>query len=205
MGNRAQIIFEGNNFGVYMHWNGGRDSVGPLLEYCSLMNPYHATLQVETFLQVARNSFNVGEIMETPKRITSSTVVLEDNGTYVVNRSWQIIKRVKREGMKEQNSYDHDEMLLHIDQSQPKNLQLGKEYLLAKNVEAKDLRIGDKIFAFTLDSKPEICVVEGFGKHFTAEEIPYINKYPNQEWEGRISINPNNYLKNKTYKTLSTI
>lgn len=160
MGNRAQIIFEGNNFGVYMHWNGGRDSVGPLLEYCSLMNPYHATLQVETFLQVARNSFNVGEIMETPKRITSSTVVLEDNGTYVVNRSWQIIKRVKREGMKEQNSYDHDEMLLHIDQSQPKNLQLGKEYILAKMLKQKIYESGIKYLLSHLILNPKYVLLK---------------------------------------------
>ena len=31
MGNRAVIEFENTNMGIYLHWNGGRDSIEPLL------------------------------------------------------------------------------------------------------------------------------------------------------------------------------
>ena len=38
MGNRAVITtkenFENNGIGIYLHWNGGRDSVEGFLEYC---------------------------------------------------------------------------------------------------------------------------------------------------------------------------
>ena len=42
MGNRAVITtrenFENNGIGVYLQWNGGRDSVSAFLEYCRLRN-----------------------------------------------------------------------------------------------------------------------------------------------------------------------
>ena len=40
MGNRAIITtkkdFDNNGIGVYLHWNGGRDSVQAFLTYCKL-------------------------------------------------------------------------------------------------------------------------------------------------------------------------
>ena len=36
MGNRAVITTRKRDLGVYLHWNGGRDSVEAFLEYCRL-------------------------------------------------------------------------------------------------------------------------------------------------------------------------
>ena len=36
MGNRAIIKGHGNSLGIYLHWNGGRDSVEAFLAYCKL-------------------------------------------------------------------------------------------------------------------------------------------------------------------------
>jgi hypothetical protein len=40
MGNRAVITtkenYENNGIGIYLHWNGGRDSVNAFLAYCKL-------------------------------------------------------------------------------------------------------------------------------------------------------------------------
>ncbi len=36
MGNRAVITTEDKQMGVYLHWNGGRDSVEAFLDYCDL-------------------------------------------------------------------------------------------------------------------------------------------------------------------------
>lgn len=36
MGNRAVITTPERKVGVYLHWNGGRDTVEPLLKYCEL-------------------------------------------------------------------------------------------------------------------------------------------------------------------------
>lgn len=36
MGNRAIITTPERELGLYLHWNGGRDTVDPLLKYCEL-------------------------------------------------------------------------------------------------------------------------------------------------------------------------
>ena len=36
MGNRAVITTPERKVGLYIHWNGGRDTVEPLLRYCEL-------------------------------------------------------------------------------------------------------------------------------------------------------------------------
>ena len=36
MGNRAVITTRSKDIGVYLHWNGGRDSVEAFLKYCEL-------------------------------------------------------------------------------------------------------------------------------------------------------------------------
>ena len=36
MGNRALIKGKGSNLGVYVHWNGGYDSVLAFTHYCKL-------------------------------------------------------------------------------------------------------------------------------------------------------------------------
>lgn len=36
MGNRAVITTSERKVGVYLHWNGGRDTIEPLLKYCEL-------------------------------------------------------------------------------------------------------------------------------------------------------------------------
>ena len=36
MGNRAVITTKERDLALYLHWNGGRDTVEPLLKYCEL-------------------------------------------------------------------------------------------------------------------------------------------------------------------------
>ena len=36
MGNRAVITTKERELALYLHWNGGRDTVEPLLRYCEL-------------------------------------------------------------------------------------------------------------------------------------------------------------------------
>ena len=36
MGNRAVITTKERKIGLYLHWNGGRDTIEPLLKYCEL-------------------------------------------------------------------------------------------------------------------------------------------------------------------------
>ena len=36
MGNRAVVTTPERKVGIYLHWNGGRDTIEPLLKYCEL-------------------------------------------------------------------------------------------------------------------------------------------------------------------------
>lgn len=57
MGNRAFIRFVGEDAGIYLHWNGGRDSVEPMLEYCRLKGYRFDDYGVARMCQVVGNWF----------------------------------------------------------------------------------------------------------------------------------------------------
>lgn len=85
MGNRAVIKFVGQKCGIYLHWNGGRDSVEPFLAYCKLKGYRSDEYGVARFAQVVGNWFGGGlslGIINTahkPDRIDCG-----DNGVYYV-------------------------------------------------------------------------------------------------------------------------
>ena len=135
MGNRAVITTkEGGQkrIGVYIHWNGGRDSVEAFLEYCRRMKfrcPEDDCYGWARFCQVVSNFMESG-LDETIRRngvpdglsIGISTIDnLDcdnfDNGMYII-KEWKIIGREHFNG-KEQNGCDLDRMLTVIHEAQP--------------------------------------------------------------------------------------
>jgi len=135
MGNRAVITTEENfgsqkGLGVYMHWNGGRDSVQAFLEYCRLRSfrrPENDDYGWARLCQVMGNflgadgcSLGVDDI----RRLDQNNY---DNGVYLI-KDWKIVGRRYFEG-EEQQCYALDEMLLAIDESQPEHQQLGKQMI----------------------------------------------------------------------------
>ena len=150
MGNRAVITtkdnFVDNGIGVYLHWNGGRDSVEAFLKYCELRgfrSPDRDHYGWARLVQVISNFFG-------PDGLSIGVDVVDhldcdnwDNGVYFIE-GWQIVGRKYFEG-EEQHSYDLNEMLIAIDEAQPEHQQLGA-YILAKEVPVTDLKVGDKIY-----------------------------------------------------------
>ena len=60
MGNRAIIKGKGTNIGVYVHWNGGYDSVRGFTEYCKLKgyrSPEEDSYGIARLCQVIGNFF----------------------------------------------------------------------------------------------------------------------------------------------------
>ena len=57
MGNRAIIKGENMTSAVYLHWNGGRDSVEAFLEYCKIrgFDKFNSDYGFARFLQVVSN------------------------------------------------------------------------------------------------------------------------------------------------------
>lgn len=122
MGNRAVITTLGNPNGVYLHWNGGRDSVAPLAFYAYNFIADKPTL--EAFAYVAERcglhpeKGNLGEL----------DCDNGDNGLYLI-QGGEIVGRAFMR-WEEQSAHDFDDFVLQIDCSMPKERQKGADFLL---------------------------------------------------------------------------
>lgn len=123
MGNRAVITtrenFDNNGVGVYVHWNGGRDSVEAFLTYCKrkgYRSPDQDCYGWARLCQVIGNFFggegSVG--IDTVDRLDCDNY---DNGVYIIE-GWKIVGREFFNGT-EQSGYDLEEFVKIIDKSMP--------------------------------------------------------------------------------------
>lgn len=136
MGNRAVIITRECDLAVYLHWNGGRDSVEAFLAYCRLRGfrpPEEDNYGWARLCQVLGNFFGkdglsvglypVGSPAD-PIRLSPG-----DNGVYVI-KDWQIVGRYDPP-TEEQDGYDLKKMVRFIDSRQPEDQRLTSEELQA--------------------------------------------------------------------------
>lgn len=197
MGNVAIIKAKGNdNKAVYLHWNGGRDSIEAFLKYCELrgFRSFNDDYGMARFVQVVSNFLGADGLSI---GITDHVESCGDNGVYVID-GWEIVDRIDFNG-REQREYDLQEMLLEIDDSQPKKQQLGKDYLESEEVEAVSLKIGDKVYLKDHTGKVEKFSVIGIGKDEyrngrNVKGIPYVDKFLNN---GSYAENINNYVRDE--------
>ena len=134
MGNRAVItaskeidIQKSKDIGIYLHWNGGRDSVEAFLKYCELKGyrePDKDNYGWARLCQVIGNFFG-GTASVGIDNCCNLDCDNYDNGVYIIE-GWKIVGRKYHSGA-EQNNYDLAEMLIGIDESQPLKEQLGEE------------------------------------------------------------------------------
>lgn len=136
MGNRAVITTEAKTIGVYLHWNGGRDSVEAFLKYCEMQGfrcPEDDCYGWARLCQIISNFFGGGlsiGIDEYSRLDTDNW----DNGVYVIE-NWKIVDRLYTH-YPEQKDHDLKEMLKAIDDAQPEHMRLFKD------IEAKDIILG---------------------------------------------------------------
>lgn len=135
MGNRAVItsvkavtlngVKHSDELGVYLHWNGGRDSVEAFLEYCRRKG--YPSPEVDNYgwarlCQVIGNFFG-GVNSLGIDRCCNLDCDNWDNGTYVI-KNWKIVKRFYNNHL-EQENYDLNEFLKAIDDKMPEEERLG--------------------------------------------------------------------------------
>lgn len=124
MGNRAVITTRDKNIGVYLHWNGGRDSVEAFLKYCELKGyrtPERDCYGWARLCQVIGNYFG-GELslgIDLYDRLDKDN---GDNGVYVIE-NWKIVDREFID-WPEQHEYDLISMLRDINNHQPEREKL---------------------------------------------------------------------------------
>ena len=129
MGNRAVITtrknFENNGVGIYLHWNGGRDSIEAFLKYAELKGyrpPDEDCYGWARLCQVIGNFFGGGYSIGIDT-VDNLDIDNGDNGTYII-KGWKIVGREYFDG-EEQNYHKMKEMLTDIDSKQPLGEQLG--------------------------------------------------------------------------------
>lgn len=195
MGNRAVITTREKKLGIYLHWNGGRDSVEAFLEYCKLQrftSPDRDFYGWSRLCQVIGNFFGGANSLglDEYNRLDTDNW---DNGTYIIE-NWEIVGREFRRNP-EQNEHPLELMLKAIDKKQPKHMQLG-ELLDAEEVNIEDLEIDDEVFIQDYEGYSK-CKVIGFGEDkvvngTNVKGMPYVNMYEN---DGTYTENPNNYIR----------
>lgn len=197
MGNRAVLMAHNNtNKSVYLHWNGGRDSVEAFLKYCELrgFRGFEKDYGMARFCQVVGNFFGGNGLSV---GIMDGAYSHGDNGIYVI-KGWEIVDRVKEDyyGF-EQDKHDLQKMLIAIDNAQPINQQLG-EYLTSSEVPTSDLKIDDEVYVKNaINGKVEKYHVVGFGKDeyingTNVHNLPYVDNFLDNK--GNYEGNINNYI-----------
>lgn len=214
MGNRAIITTRERKVGLYLHWNGGRDTVGPLLRYCELQGyrpPSQDCYGWARMCQVMGNFFGGSLSLGIDEYTTDRRMDPGDNGIYVID-GWEIVDRVHTcGGTEEQLEYDFDETLRAFDEAMPEGLRLD-EFLDSVEVPAGELRLGDEVWLRTVGEKWETFPVVGFGqpgsgriavsidtpdgrRKVTYPDLPFVALY---DHDGDFSWNSNNYVHGDT-------
>lgn len=138
MGNRAVITtkenWDNDGVGVYLHWNGGRDSVEAFLKYCELKGyrkPTDDCYGWAYLCGVLTNYFGDG--------LSCGIDVLHnldcdngDNGMYIID-GWEIVDRVHFHGL-EQDNHNLVDMIIGINNSMPINMQFTMDELEELNI-----------------------------------------------------------------------
>ena len=120
MGNRAVITTEDKHIGVYLHWNGGRDSVEAFLAVCKKLK--HRPPESDCY-GWARLCQVIGNFLGGTTSIGIDTLEhLDcdngDNGMYII-KDWEIVNREHHAGS-EQKGHDLDKIIADIEAAQPK-------------------------------------------------------------------------------------
>ena len=130
MGNRAVITtednFNNNGIGIYLHWNGGYDSVDAFLKYAKfrgvrspLSDPSYFWSRLS---QIIGNYFG-GNLSVGINCVNNLDCDNFDNGVYIIDDNFNIVDRKYYEG-EEQTEYPLADMLASIDKAQPEGSKL---------------------------------------------------------------------------------
>lgn len=158
MGNRAVITTKDETIGVYLHWNGGYDSVNAFLKYCALQDfrspSEDLTYGFARLTQVICNFFG-GGLSCGVGPLNKLDCDNFDNGVYIID-GWDIVGRKYHDGP-EQNEYNLEEMLLDINAHQPENMQLAKEVIIARSQQngwiSPKFKKGEKVLVSSPNQK----------------------------------------------------
>ena len=109
MGNRAVLEFQGTDVCIYLHWNGGRDTIEPLLDVAKEYNIRSGDYGIARISQMLGNFFG-GTLCVGVDKLDRLDCDNGDNGTYVIDNNFNIVDRKYFDNREEQQVYDPKEM-----------------------------------------------------------------------------------------------
>jgi hypothetical protein len=119
MGNRAVIVMESeydepieNCVAIYLHWNGGRDSVESFLETAKHFNLRGGDYGIARLVQIICN-FMKGTLSVGVGLYKYQDTNNWDNGVYVIDNEFNIVDRLYKKSS-EQNEYDTKEFVADL-------------------------------------------------------------------------------------------
>lgn len=174
-----------------------------LIKYCELKRycvPNAAGYGWARLAQVIGNFFG-GSVSVGIECIRPGFEYCSDNGFYIID-GWEIVDR-KNPPSYEQKVWALSRMLYEIDDSMPKEEQLGHDFLNSKETKTTDINVGDTILFYDSDECKYItCKVEGLGDGVVNGSdrtgIPYVGIFGENH-----KNNPNNYIMTETVRKLN--
>lgn len=176
MGNRAVITTPARELGIYLHWNGGRDTIEPLLHYCKLQgyrSPDQSNYGFARMCQVLGNFLGGSLSLGVEPYTTDDEMNPGDNGIYVIE-NWEIVERIGLWG-EEQYIHDFHDMVKAFDDFMPEECRLGS-YLNSTLIEPSRLQVGDEVWVHDFHRSPvKLLTISGFGDGTDSWEVgtPY--------------------------------
>ena len=126
MGNRAVITNKEKKFGIYLHWNGGPDSIEAFTQYayiCGVRDPKQQDdYTFARLTQIIANYFD-GTLSIGIGLLDDLDCDNHDNGVYVLGKGWKIVERYGSGCKSESEGYEVEAMIEEINSKQPKKLQ----------------------------------------------------------------------------------
>ena len=103
--------------GVYLHWNGGYDSVKPFCMACRKLGfrgPAGDSYGIACFVQLARNFFGLDGLSVGVNNIGRLDCDNYDNGVFVVDDEWEIIGREFEHGEQTRDDEYYDKFCKYL-------------------------------------------------------------------------------------------
>jgi len=202
MGNKAVITTKDKKIGLYLHWNGGRDSVEAFLEYCKIKDyraPSEDCYGWARLTQVIGNFFGGSASVGIDSYDTLDTDNC-DNGVYIIE-GWEIVGR-EFNRRSEQCEFELTDMLIEINERQPETEQIDSRYFISKQKDTKDIVVGDMVFEQDFTGKYELLEIIGLGRNTVlnghrVKDLPYTSRYSVD--------NCNAYLLKKNYRVIEQL
>lgn len=156
MGNRA-FIYSANErhnrrtLGVYLHWNGGPDSVVPLIKYCKLRGfrrfdngGYGLARLVQVMGNFLGGSLSLGVEYARPEHVDTN------HEPYRITNDWEI----ENLDYYKQNDSDYPtdeqirDFMIELNEAQPKSEQMPNSFMFEERPSLDSLKVGDKVLWF---------------------------------------------------------